>query len=513
MAEAAARRWWQTKSAVWAGALLLPPAGLILLWARAKPRLLAKVFLTIPILILGLLHLIFVYGMRLESEGSGFPTLVTFEKKEDRFAAVERSREEQKQEETKSQKDKESKGKEIPAAASEPSAAATAPKAAAYWTDYRGPRRDGSYAERPVLAVWPAEGLKPLWRQPVGEGYASIVVAQGLAFTIEQRRNKEVVAAYELLTGREVWTNSWPGDFRESMGGDGPRATPTWHDGRLYALGAEGELRCIDAASGKTIWSKNILTDNGASNITWGMAASPLVVDDKVIVQPGGSGSSVVAYHRLTGERMWGALDDKPAYVAAMAVTLAGQRQILTVTADRAVGLTVEEGKLLWSFPWQTEYDVNAAQPIMVDEDHFYISSGYGHGAALVHISREGETFAANAVWQSIEMKNRFNSAVLFEGHIYGFDESIFSCLDVKTGKRKWKGGRYGYGQVLVAGDRLIVLTEQGDLVLLRATPERHEELARFSAIEGKTWNVPAIADGILLVRNLREMAAFRIQQ
>jgi outer membrane protein assembly factor BamB len=508
MQETTAQRWWQTKSAVWLGALLLPPAGLILLWARARPRWFGKILLSVPIIILGLLHLIFVYGMRLESEGSGMPTMATFEKKEDRFAAVERSRAEQKQEETKSQEDKETKGEEKPAAATEPSAAAVP---AAYWTDYRGPQRTGIYTQQPVLTTWSAEGLKPVWRQPVGEGYASIVVAQGLAFTIEQRRDKEVVAAYELLTGREVWTNAWPGDFRESMGGDGPRATPTWHDGRLYALGAEGELRCIEAASGKTIWSKNILTDNGASNIHWGMAASPLVVDDKVIVQPGGSGSSVVAYHRLTGERVWRSLDDKPAYVAPMVVTLAGQRQILTVTAERAVGLTVEEGKLLWSYAWRTEYDVNAAQPIVVDENHFYISSGYGHGAALVRIAREGDSYAAHTVWQSIEMKNRFNSAVLFEGHIYGFDESIFSCLDVKTGKRKWKGGRYGYGQVLLAGDRLIVLTEQGDLVLLRATPERHEELARFSAIEGKTWNVPAIADGILLVRNLREMAAFRI--
>jgi outer membrane protein assembly factor BamB len=295
------------------------------------------------------------------------------------------------------------------------------------------------------------------------------------------------------------------------MGGDGPRATPTWHEGRLYALGAEGELRVMDAATGATMWSKNILKENGASNITWGMAASPLVVDDKVIVLPGGSGSSVVAYDRLSGKLIWKSLSDQAAYAAPMAVSLAGQRQLLVVTAERVVGLTLEDGKLLWSFPWVTQYDVNAAQPILVDAEHFFISSGYDHGSALVRITRDADRFQAREAWMSRDMKNRFNSSILHDGYIYGFDENIFACMDVKTGQRKWKGGRYGYGQVLLAGDRLIVLTEQGDLVLVRATPERHEELARFSALEGKTWNVPAISGGILLVRNLREMAAYRI--
>ena len=165
----------------------------------------------------------------------------------------------------------------------------TAPDGDAYWSDFRGPGRQGVYAQTPVLTTWPASGLKRLWKQPVGGGYASFVVAHNLAFTIEQRRDKEVVAAYDLATGRERWTNLWPGDFRESMGGDGPRATPVWHEGRVYAMGAEGELRVIDARTGTTVWRKNILSDNGARNLEWGMAASPLVVDGLVVVQPGGS--------------------------------------------------------------------------------------------------------------------------------------------------------------------------------------------------------------------------------
>jgi outer membrane protein assembly factor BamB len=237
------------------------------------------------------------------------------------------------------------------------------------------------------------------------------------------------------------------------MGGDGPRATPTWHEGRLYAQGAEGELRCLEAATGKVVWSKNILADNGASNLTWGMAAAPLIVDEKLIVQPGGSGGkSVVAYHKFTGAAIWKALDDKQAYTSPMLVTLGGRRQIITVTAGRAVGLTPEDGAPLWEYPWVTEYDVNASQPIVTGPNRVFISTGYGHGAAVLELQPAGKTFTVRVVWQNTRMKNKFNPSVLHEGHIFGLDEGILACLDVETGQQKWKGGRYGYGQLLLAG-------------------------------------------------------------
>ncbi len=201
------------------------------------------------------------------------------------------------------------------ATADKPAVAQTSPTAPAdkpssSWTDFRGPNRDGRYTATPIRTSWPREGLRRLWKQPVGGGYASFVVADGRAFTIEQRRNEEVVAAYDIQTGRELWTNSWTANFQESMGGDGPRATPTWHEGRLYALGAEGELRVLDAAKGTLVWRRNILSDNRADNLSWGMSASPLIVDDKVIVLPGGTrGSSVVAYNKLTGAPIWKALE------------------------------------------------------------------------------------------------------------------------------------------------------------------------------------------------------------
>ena len=204
---------------------------------------------------------------------------------------------------------------------------------------------------------WPAGGLKPLWKQPIGRGFASFVAANGRAFTIEQRGPQEVASAYDIATGRELWTTEWTATFRELMGGDGPRATPTWHQGRVYVLGATGELRALEDSTGRTIWRTNILEDAGATNLQWGMAAAPLIVDDNVVVLPGGrNGQSVVAYNRATGKRAWAALNDQASYSSPMLVTIGGVRQILIFTASRLAGITPDRGELLWEFPWKTQY-------------------------------------------------------------------------------------------------------------------------------------------------------------
>jgi outer membrane protein assembly factor BamB len=397
---------------------------------------------------------------------------------------------------------------------SAPVAPAAPAASGAAWAEFRGPARDGRYRGAPLRTAWPDEGLAPAWKQPVGGGYASFAVARGRAFTIEQRGRQEVVAAYDVASGRELWQHGWDAEFREFMGGDGPRATPTWAGGFVYALGATGELRCLEDATGRLVWRKDILADNGAVNLPWGMAASPLVVGETLVVLPGGPGGrSVVAYDRRTGARVWSALDDKQAYVSPMLVTLAGVPQLLVVSARRLVGLSPDGGALLWEHPWVTDNDINASQPLLLGDDRVFVSASYGHGAAVVQVTRDGDRFAVREIWQNTRMKNRFGSSVLHEGHIYGLDESILACVDAATGELRWKGGRYGYGQVLLADGHLIVLAEDGDLALVRATPAGHQELARFSAIEGKTWNSPAMAGGRLLVRNLAEMAAFDVQR
>jgi outer membrane protein assembly factor BamB len=458
------------------------------------------------------------FGLRVDFYGGPTPRVSFGQSADTRAEALERHRETQRAAAPAGAPSQGSPGPAPGETAAVPHAgpAGAAPAArdgAPYWTDFRGPARDGHYRELPILTTWPARGLTPLWKQPAGGGYASFVVARKRAFTIEQRRRQEVVAAYDADTGRELWTHAWDGEFRETMGGDGPRATPTWADGFVFALGALGELRCLNEATGALVWRKNILEDNGATNLPWGMAASPLVFETTIIVLPGGSsGRSVVAYDRRTGDRVWSALGDRQAYSSPMLATLAGRRQLLVVSATRMVGLTPERGDLLWEYPWAVEYDINASQPLVVGPNRVFISSSYGGGAALVELVPDGDRFAVREVWRNNRMKNKFTSSLLHEGFIYGLDESILACLDAATGELKWKGGRYGYGQVVLASGHLIVLTEDGTLVLVRATPDRHEELARFPAIEGKTWNHPALAGGILLVRNLQEMAAFDLR-
>ena len=397
---------------------------------------------------------------------------------------------------------------QVPAA--NQAAAPAAPARRNYWTNFRGPARDGRYDEQPIRTNWQG-GLPQLWKQPSGGGYASFTVADGVAYTIEQRRGQEVVAAYNVENGRELWTNAWDAQYTDSTG-DGPRATPTWHEGRVYALGAQGELRSLDARTGRLVWSKNILKDNGASNIQWGMAASPLVVDDKVIVIPGGSdGKSVVAYNARTGARAWGALGDAASYTSPMLVTLAGRRQILAVTARNVAGIAPEDGSVLWVFPWSNSSGINVSQPIVAGPNRFFVSAGYGKGAALVELKDAGGKLSAAPVWERPSMKNKFNSSVLHEGHVYGLDEGMLTCVELETGQQKWKARGYGYGQVVLASGHLIVTTEEGEIALVRATPAGHTELSRFPALQGRTWNVPAIANGRLLVRNATEMACYKL--
>jgi outer membrane protein assembly factor BamB len=492
--------WYRSQAGLIVASILLPPLGIALLWKRRDTALATKVGASSLILALGAGYVFLFVQWRRGSNDAHY-TQLEQHRAQQQQAAIQPA----------------ATTAESVAPANSASPTGTSNEVAAahatrnYWTNFRGPNRDGRYEEMEVSTAWPAQGPPLLWKQPVGLGFGSFVVADKRAFTIEQRRGKETVAAYDIDSGRELWAQSWSAEYNDSTG-DGPRSTPTWDDNRIYALGATGELRCLDAKSGTVIWGKNILSDNQAANLQWAMAASPLIVDDKVIVLPGGSANnSVVAYNKMTGAPVWKSQSDRAAYVSPMLVTLAGRRQIVIVSASRAFGLEPGNGSLLWSYGWDTDMGINVSQPIMVDANRFFISSGYGKGAALVEVTSSGNAFNTRTIWENVNMKNKFNSSVLHQGYIYGLDEGILSCVDVKTGERKWKGGRYGYGQVLLASGHLIVITDAGELVLVRATPDQHTEIARFSAIQGKTWNYPAIAGGRLLVRNGNEMAAYNI--
>jgi len=486
---------------LWAGALIFPPLGLVLWWKRPGIRPLQRFAGTLAICAVAVVELFAVCGMRLEWNGSLKPSRVTFDTAARRDARVEASRALQRV------------AMPAPTVAAAPAVVTPAkPAPPPYWTDFRGPNRAGIYSETEIETNWPAQGLPRLWKQPIGGGYASFTVGEGRAYTIEQRRDREAVTAYDVETGRELWAFSYPALFDEILGGPGPRATPVYHDGLVYSLGAEGDLYCLFARTGKPKWSKNILADNSAENAHWAMAGSPLIVDNVVVVTPGGAqAKSIVAYDRLTGAHVWHALDDPTAYTSPMLATLAGRRQIVWIDAQRAVGLAPEDGSLLWEYAFPGQMGMNMAQPVVVDDNRLLLSSAQGPGTALLEIGKTGEVYQARVVWRNNRLKNKFNSSVLYQGYVYGFDEAILACIDAQTGELKWKGGRYGYGQLLLAGGHLVVVTEQGDIVLVRATPESHQELARFSALEGRTWNIPAIDNGLLLVRNASEMACFRL--
>lgn len=394
-------------------------------------------------------------------------------------------------------------------------AAPTTPEMAALrpaepWAFYRGTDMRGIYPG-PVRTDWSAAPPALLYSQPIGGGYASFSAGDGAVYTIEQRRDQEVVTAYDPRSGVELWSHGWSALFQEAMGGDGPRATPAYADGRVFALGATGELQALDARSGALLWRTNILEDASAPNNTWGQAASPLVVGERVITIPGGRGAAVIAYRASDGRELWRVLDDRGSYASPMLVELAGTTQLLVTTAERLVGLTIDGEGPLWEYPWTIMNDVNAAQPIVVDGEKVFVSSGYGKGAALFAVKRTGDAFSVEELWTSSSMRNRFSSSVVVDGHVYGLDEGIMACVDLANGDRCWKGGRYGHGQLLLVSHHILVLTEKGELVLVRPTPEELVEVARLPAITGKTWNNPAIVDGVLLVRNASHMAAFQL--
>lgn len=498
----------RSRWALWAAIVVFPPLGLALWWMRRGVRPLTRIAGTVGICAVAVVELFAVYGLRLEWNGAMKVSGVSFESRARRDARLEASRDHLHAEPFVPPVVA-PVAAVSPVAPAQPVAHAPPPS---YWTDFRGPNRAGVYSETKINTDWPAAGLPRLWKQPIGGGYASFTVAEGSAYTIEQRRDREAITAYDLETGRELWAFAYPALFDEILGGAGPRATPVYHDGLLYSLGAKGDLYCIWAKTGKPKWSKNILADNGAANQHWGMAASPLIVDDMVIVTPGGApGKSIVAYNRLSGEPIWRALDDHAGYTSPILATLGGRRQIVWISGQRAVGVAPENGALLWEYNFPAQMDMNCSQPVIVDDASVLLSSAPGPGAALLEITKTGDTYSARPVWQNNRMKNKFNSSVLYEGYIYGLDDGILACIEAKTGELKWKGGRYGFGQLLLADGYLVLLTEQGDLVLLRATPEAHQELARFAAIEGRTWNIPAIDNGLLLVRNASEMACFRL--
>jgi outer membrane protein assembly factor BamB len=398
------------------------------------------------------------------------------------------------------------------APAAETAAITPAPVAASLipaplWPGFRGPARDGVVRGVTIETDWSASPPAEMWRRPIGPGWSSFAVAGALIYTQEQRGDDEVVSAYNLATGKPVWRHQDRVRFWEANGGPGPRATPTLANGRVYTLGATGLLNALDAATGAKIWAQNAAADTGAKLPDWGFSGSPLVLDDLVVVATSGV---LAAYDAATGTRRWIGPDAGPGYTSPQLATIGGVQQILLMSGSGLASVNPADGKLLWQHDWPG-YPI--VQPSVVADDGVLIAANESSGTRRLAVTRGPGGWVAQERWTSNGLKPWFNDFVVHKGHAYGFDGTILACIDLADGTRKWKGGRYGGGQLVLLPDQdaMLVISEQGGLALVSATADGFREIARAAAIEGKTWNHPVVAGNVLLVRNGEEMAAFRL--
>jgi outer membrane protein assembly factor BamB len=398
--------------------------------------------------------------------------------------------------------------------------AAAAP--AADWPQFRGPTLDGVTTEK-VAAPWPAGGPKAVWRTPVHAGFSSFAVAGGRAYTLVLRQvdnvNNEVCVALDAETGKELWAA--PLGFAKydgggnagapgNDGGDGPRSTPTLDGDRVYVLSAALGLHCLEAGTGKTVWKKDLVKEYGAKNIQWQNAASPVLEGNLIFVCAGGASQSLLCFHKTTGAVVWKKESDSFTHASPIVTTLLGHRQVIFLTKSGLVSVVPGTGEVLWrhAFPFRVS---TAASPV-VGGDIVYCSAGYGVGATSVRISRDGNTWKATELWRKEnQLMNHWSTPVYRDGHVYGlfgfkqYGKVPLKCIDIATGEEKWSQDGYGQGGTILAGTDVVALAENGDLVVVEATPAAYREKARTKAVQGKCWNNPALANGRVYARSTKE--------
>jgi hypothetical protein len=379
------------------------------------------------------------------------------------------------------------------------------------WPGFRGPGRDSNIRGVRIATDWSASPPVQMWRRAVGPGWSSFAVRGDLLYTQEQRGADEVVACYQVSTGEPVWRHRDAVRFWESNGGAGPRATPTLSGGRVFTLGATGIVNALNARDGSVVWSRNAASDTGKKVPGWGFSGSPLVVDDVVVVHAG----VLVAYDLATGNRRWVGPARHGSYSSPHLLTIDGVAQVLMLSGDGATSVAPADGTVLWDDRWPGNTIV---QPALTADGDILISTASaagGLGTRRLHVAHGPGGWTVLERWTSNGLKPYFNDYVVHDGHAYGFDGSILACIDLEDGKRTWKGGRYGNGQLVLLPDQdlLLVLSEEGELALVKAAPDQFTELARFPALKGKTWNHPVLVGTVLLVRNDQEMVAFRLSE
>jgi outer membrane protein assembly factor BamB len=374
------------------------------------------------------------------------------------------------------------------------------------WPGFRGADRNGIVPAVRLATNWSARPPVELWRRPVGPGWSSFAVAGDHFYTQEQRGEDEMVSCYRLGDGEPVWQHADRARFWESNAGAGPRATPALADGQVYTLGATGILNALDAATGAVLWSRNTLADTGAEIPGWGISGSPLVQGDMVLVAVSGR---LASYDRKTGALRWSDQGAGASYSSPHLASFGGVPQVLLQRGREAVAVAPADGAVLWRYEWPS---VSIVQPATLPDGDLLLSDNDA-GLRRLAVRAEDGAYTLSERWTTIGLKPYFSDFVVHQGHAYGFDGSYLAAVDLASGQRVWKGGRYGNGQLVLLAEQsvLLVLSEKGELALVDARPDGFRELARAPAITGKTWNHPVLIGDVLLVRNDREMAAFRL--
>ncbi len=375
------------------------------------------------------------------------------------------------------------------------------------WPQWRGPKRNGVSAEKDYIAQWPKEGPHRLWPAKVGIGFSGVSVVGGRLYTMGNVSDVDHVMCLDVNNGKLLWDYKYPCAAADPNGYPGPRCTPTVDGSLVFSLSRNGHLLCLSAANGALVWNKHLVNDFGGVVPQLGYAGSPLVEGDLLILETGAANRSVMAFDKKTGRVVWANGNYAAGYASPIAFDLARDRALAVFSAGGLTGRAVSNGRVLWHYNWRTSYDVNAATPIIF-EDKIFISSGYNSGCALLQVTAS----TVNAIWSNKNMRNHFSSCVLWQGHLYGFDDAQLRCLDVITGAVKWSTPVYGKGSLMIADARLLLYGERGRLGLAEASPEGFRELAGAQVLGGNsTWAPPVLSNGRIFCRSLSDLVCLDV--
>ena len=382
------------------------------------------------------------------------------------------------------------------------------------WHQWRGANRDGVSREAGVLKSWDGAGAKLLWRIPLGDGFSGVSIADGRAYTVYAKRKDEIVVCLDATNGKELWRYVIDERFKSPDGGDGARSTPTVDGDRVYALSAHGRLVALNAQNGKALWTCDFRSVFSSETPRYGFCTSAIVQGDLLLLQTGGTrDNALVAFDKHSGKIVWSCEDDPCGYSSPITATLSEKRQTVFFTGRGLVSVSPKTGTVYWRYDWQTPSNINAATPVFVPPDRIFISSGYDIGAAVVHIKGIDGKLVATTVWKSRVMKNHFSSSIYQNGYLYGFDNAVLKCIDAVTGREQWVTRGFGRGTLIYADGCLIILGENGNLALAKATPTEYEQLAETQLLKGRCWTLPTLSGGKLYLRNMEELVCLELSE